>query len=542
MVEGLRAGDPQHLGPYRLLGRLGDGGMGQVFLGRSAGGRLVAVKVIRPELAGDAGFRARFAHEVSAARHVSGLFTALVVDADTQGPVPWLATAYVAGPSLAEAVDVQGPLPVASVLTLAAGLTEGLAAIHAAGVVHRDLKPSNVLLAGDGPRVIDFGISRAAEASVLTQTGMVMGSPGFMSPEQAEGGEVGPPSDVFSLGAVLVFAATGVGPFGTGSTPALIYRVVHQQPDTTPLPEPIRPLIERCLAKDPSQRPATADLLAELGNAQPAQDWLPAPLTEALGHYVPPATGGTGAPPTMTSAKARRTPTEAVFGAQPTDTDGQPQRKNRPGPAWALLGVGVLAALVAAAIAVPMTIGGSPVSHSARGTGASSTHNSASSRRSPTSRAASHAGTPAAVPQPSPVTPPPSGQVPSGPPPTLTAQQLVEVAQALKKGPRANGFSTKKWTLAQVEEVIERITGIRYSQLQTRGILRKRLRWKRPPPVVTSHPAVTSAPATSRPQSATSPPAVTSSPPPVTSPPVTSPPPVTSSPPVTSPPQPTPSS
>ncbi len=191
--------------------------MGQVYLGRSAGGRLVAVKVIRPELAGEPGFRARFAREVAAARNVSGLFTALVVDADADGPVPWLATAYVPGPSLAEAVEAYGPLPAGSVLTLAAGLAEGLAAIHAAGVVHRDLKPSNVMLADDGPRVIDFGISRAMEASVLTQSGTVMGSPGFMSPEQAEGGVVGPPSDVFSLGSVLTFAATGEGPFGEGS-------------------------------------------------------------------------------------------------------------------------------------------------------------------------------------------------------------------------------------------------------------------------------------------------------------------------------------
>jgi eukaryotic-like serine/threonine-protein kinase len=236
MVEELQAADPRSMGPYRLLGRLGAGGMGRVYLGRSAGGRLVAVKVIRPELAGEPGFRARFAREVATARTVSGLFTALVVDADTDGPVPWLATAYVAGPSLAEAVDAHGPLPPASVLTLAAGLVEGLAAIHAHGVVHRDLKPSNVLLAEDGPRVIDFGISRAAEASMLTQSGTVMGAPGFMSPEQAEGRAVGPASDVFSLGVVLAFAASGEGPFGTGATPALVYRVVHSEPDITRVP------------------------------------------------------------------------------------------------------------------------------------------------------------------------------------------------------------------------------------------------------------------------------------------------------------------
>src|SRR6201985_3470116 len=190
--------------------------MGQVFLGMSAGGRPIAVKVIRTELATDPDFRARFRREVAAAQKVSGLFTALVVDAELDAPMPWLATAYVAGPSLTEAVRGHGPLPVRSTLALTAGLAEGLGAIHAAGVVHRDLKPSNVLLAEDGPRIIDFGISRAAEASMLTGTGVVFGSPSFMSPEQARGHRVGPPSDVFSLGAVLTFAATGEGPFGTG--------------------------------------------------------------------------------------------------------------------------------------------------------------------------------------------------------------------------------------------------------------------------------------------------------------------------------------
>jgi len=288
MVGELQAGDPRSAGPYRLLGRLGAGGMGQVFLGRSAGGRLVAVKVIRPDLAGEPGFRTRFAREVAAARTVSGLFTALVVDADVDGPMPWLATAYVAGPSLAEAVASKGPLPVSSVLALAAGLAEGLEAIHAAGVVHRDLKPSNVLLADDGPRVIDFGISRAAEATMLTQAGTVIGSPGFMSPEQAEGREIGPPSDVFSLGAVLAFAASGEGPFGTGSTPALMFRVVHRDPDIAHLPAQIRPLIERCLAKDPRQRPTSSDLLAELGAGELAADWLPPTLNEVVGRYAAP--------------------------------------------------------------------------------------------------------------------------------------------------------------------------------------------------------------------------------------------------------------
>ena len=290
MMRELQPGDPQLIGPYRLRGRLGAGGMGRVYLGLSPGGRAVAVKVIRADLAQDAEFRARFRREVGVARRVSGLFTAPVIDADVESPVPWLATAYVRGPSLADAVSEHGPLPAASVLVLARGLAEGLSAIHAAGVVHRDLKPANVLLAEDGPRLIDFGISRAVEASALTHTGLVVGSPGFMSPEQAEGREVGPPSDVFSLGAVLAFAATGQGPFGSGSTPALVYRVVYGAPQLDLVPAEVRPLIDRCLAKDPARRPTADDLLS--GAAQPAAGWLPEPVTRAL----------TAAPPTTTAA------------------------------------------------------------------------------------------------------------------------------------------------------------------------------------------------------------------------------------------------
>jgi serine/threonine protein kinase len=234
-VKALEAGDPAQIGKYRLLGRLGSGGM--VFLGQSPGGRLVAVKLIRPDLAADIDFRVRFSREVKAARKVSGIFTAPVVDADPDGPQPWLVTAYVPGPSLADAVRAEGPLPVSSVLMLAAGLTEGISALHAAGVVHRDLKPSNVLLASDGPRIIDFGVSWAADATPVTSAGMVIGSPAFMSLEQAGGYEVGPASDVFSLGSVLTFAATGEGPFGTGPGTVLLYRVQHLEPAIDRLPQ-----------------------------------------------------------------------------------------------------------------------------------------------------------------------------------------------------------------------------------------------------------------------------------------------------------------
>jgi len=377
MVRGLQAGDPQKIGPYSLLGQLGGGGMGRVYLGRSAGGLLVAVKVIRSELADDPSFRARFNHEVAAAQKVNGPYTALLIAADPDGPVPWLATAYVVGPSLAEAVTDHGPLPPDSVLALAARLAEGLGTIHAAGVVHRDLKPSNVLLAQDGPRVIDFGISRAAEASALTSTGLVVGSPGFMSPEQAEGREVGPPSDVFSLGAVLTFAATGEGPFGTGSTPALIYRIVHGQPNIGHLPIPIRSVVERCLAKEPQRRPSTATLLAELGATPLVADWLPATFVQAFARYVPPGsaprqtsgdgspvrvatviaampgaapTSGHDAPSTVTAAQLHRTVPGGTLPTKPGGPAGQPPPHRRSRRRWTWT-TGVLIAACGTAVA-----------------------------------------------------------------------------------------------------------------------------------------------------------------------------------------------
>ena len=287
MVRALQFADPRLIGPYRLVGQLGSGGMGRVFLGMSVGGRPVAVKIIRAELAADPEFRSRFSREVAAARRVNGLFTALVVDADVDAPVPWLATAYVPGLSLAETVKERGPLSARSVLSLAAGLAEGLSAIHAAGVVHGDLKPSNVLLAEDGPRVIDFGISRAAGAAPVTPTGLVVGSPGFMSPEQALGKEIGPLSDVFSLGAVLAFAATGQRPFGTGSPVELLDRVIHGSPRLETVPAEVQLLVLRCLDKDPSQRPTAADLLAEMGAVHVATDWLPESIVGMIPMEIP---------------------------------------------------------------------------------------------------------------------------------------------------------------------------------------------------------------------------------------------------------------
>jgi hypothetical protein len=288
VINDLRSSDPVSVGKYQLLGRLGAGGMGQVYLARSPGGRQVAIKVIRPEYAEDLEFRARFRREVTAARNVSGMFTAAVVDAQPDGPQPWMATTYVPGPSLGEAVGEKGPLPAESVFALAAGLAEGLDAIREAGLVHRDLKPSNVLLSSDGPRVIDFGISHAREGSALTQTSTVMGTPGYMSPEQARGLVVGPPSDVFSLGAVLTFAATGEGPFGAGPVHAMIYRVVHEPADLSRVPDVLRSLIEWCLAKAPEDRPTTGELLSELGPrvSEITGSWLPEKVSDTLSRYV----------------------------------------------------------------------------------------------------------------------------------------------------------------------------------------------------------------------------------------------------------------
>ncbi|MFD0280060.1 serine/threonine-protein kinase, partial [Kitasatospora sp. NPDC127111] len=277
-MEQLGAADPRQVGPYALAGRLGAGGMGAVYLGRSAGGRTVAVKVVRPELAEDASFRARFRQEVAAARRVSGAFTAPVVDADTEAATPWMATAFVAGVSLQRAVAGHGPLPEETVRTLAAGLAEALAEVHRAGLIHRDLKPANVLLALDGPHVIDFGISRAADGTGLTTTGSVIGSAPYMSPEQALGEPVGPASDVFSLGSTVAYAALGRHLFGEGAGAAVLFRVVNTEPDLGGLPGGIRHLVAACLAKHPAHRPAPGqlvELVERIGRPAPTGGWLP---------------------------------------------------------------------------------------------------------------------------------------------------------------------------------------------------------------------------------------------------------------------------
>ncbi|GAA2385756.1 serine/threonine-protein kinase [Streptomyces glaucosporus] len=257
----LQADDPPMVAGYRLAARLGAGGMGRVYLSHTQGGRPVAIKVVRAELADDPAFRQRFRREIKAARRVRGAYTAELIDADADGAPPWLATLYVPGPSLAEAVARRGPLPVPAVLWLMAGVAEALQAIHGAGIVHRDLKPSNVLLAADGPRVIDFGISLASDVTSHTATGATVGTPQFMAPEQATAGEVTAATDVFALGQTAAFAALGEPLYGNGPSVSVLYRIVHSKPDLSPLPEQLRPLIARCLAADPEERATPAEVI-----------------------------------------------------------------------------------------------------------------------------------------------------------------------------------------------------------------------------------------------------------------------------------------
>ncbi|GHB62797.1 protein kinase [Streptomyces cirratus] len=260
----LRREDPRVVGSFRLHRRLGAGGMGVVYLGSDRRGQRVALKVIRPDLAEDQEFRSRFAREVSAARRIRGGCTARLVAADLEAERPWFATQYVPGPSLHDKVAEEGPLTAAQIAAIGAALSEGLVAVHEAGVVHRDLKPSNILLSPKGPRIIDFGIAWATGASTLTHVGTAVGSPGFLAPEQVRGAAVTPATDVFALGATLAYAATADSPFGHGSSEVMLYRVVHEEPHLQGVPDALAPLVRACLAKDPEDRPSTLQLSMRL--------------------------------------------------------------------------------------------------------------------------------------------------------------------------------------------------------------------------------------------------------------------------------------
>ncbi|WP_392671553.1 serine/threonine-protein kinase [Streptomyces sp. LN785] len=290
VFQPLQAADPPVVGGYRLVARLGAGGMGRVYLSHTPGGRPVAIKVVRPELADDPDFQRRFGREIRAAQRVRGAYTAELIDADADGEPPWLATLYVPGPSLAEAVARRGPLSVPAVLWLMAGMAEALQAIHAEGIVHRDLKPSNVLLAADGPRVIDFGIAVAADGTSYTAAGHAVGTPAYMAPEQASGEEVTAATDVFALAQTAAFAALGRSLYGDGPGVYVLYNIVHSDPDLSLLPEPLRPLFAWCLAADPAERATPAEVLdwcrQRLGTDADAAGGAPAVWREIGGQEV----------------------------------------------------------------------------------------------------------------------------------------------------------------------------------------------------------------------------------------------------------------
>ncbi len=364
-MQPLTRDDPEEIAGYRIGGRLGTGGMGRVYLAFTEGGRPVALKVIRPELGDDPDFRHRFRQEIAAARRVHGLYTAQVLDANPDATPPWLVTAYVPGPSLQETVTSHGPMPPGTVLLLMAGVAEALQAIHHAGVVHRDLKPSNVLLAPDGPRVIDFGIAWAAEATAVTRTGIRVGSPQFMAPEQISGVAVAPAIDVFSLGSLAAFAATGRPPFGEGGMEAVLYRVLHEAADLRGCPPPLRDLVERCLAKQPADRPAVADIVAEARRLaagqglQVSQSWLPASVAAALAQHAPPPVPMATIAPTATAAPPQAGPQPAAppsFAPQPAAPQAAAPQSPRPqyaGPQYAGPHPGWAAAQAAAVYGAP---------------------------------------------------------------------------------------------------------------------------------------------------------------------------------------------
>lgn len=339
MVEQLTQHDPRRIGPFEVLGRLGAGGMGLVYLARSASGRRVAIKTVRTELAEDQLFRVRFTREVEAARAVSGFYTAAVVDADPRAAVPWLATAYVPAPSLEEIVSECGPMPVQAVRWLAAGIAEALQSIHGAGLVHRDMKPSNVLVVEDGPRVIDFGIASGVSNTRLTMTNVAVGTPAYMSPEQArDSRSVTGASDVFSLGSTLVFAATGHAPFHGANPVETVFMLLREGPDLEGLPGELRPLIESCMQMDAALRPTPADLQAQLAphlfasggdDSGTASAWLPGSATAMIeqrrGGRRPTPPGPPAGPP-----PARRRASTPAGAATPTRAPRPPIRAPRP--------------------------------------------------------------------------------------------------------------------------------------------------------------------------------------------------------------------
>ncbi|MEU6482169.1 serine/threonine-protein kinase [Streptomyces sp. NPDC047017] len=454
-MEKLAPGDPQRIGAYRLLARLGAGGMGQVYLARSDRGRTVAVKLVRGELARREEFRARFRREVRAARRVGGSWTAPVLDADTEAAVPWVATGYVAGPSLQRVVGHDhGALPERSVRVLAAGLACALRDIHSAGLVHRDLKPSNVLVTLDGPRVIDFGIARALDTVTedgLTRTGVLVGSPGFMAPEQVRGGRVTPACDVFCLGSVLVYAATGALPFGTADSGvhALMYRIAEEEPDLTALPEGLAGLVRACLAKDPAARPTVDRILRDTGAEDAVRDgrtpdpWLPSALVAQLGRHAvglleredPGGAESRGEPsPPVPAESAAASAGRAAAPADPAAAPADPAMAPAD-PAAAPADPAMAPADPAAAPADPAadSAPGVPYAGAAASGAADSTHTPTATPTPTPAPDPEHAGAP---------TPPPGdpggdGRAPLGHPPTPATDRATPPARPTPSAPLA---------------------------------------------------------------------------------------------------------
>ncbi|WP_406513558.1 protein kinase [Streptomyces sp. NBC_00161] len=344
LFQPLRPEDPATVGGYRLSAVLGAGGMGKVYLSYTPGGRPIALKVIRPEFSEDPEFRRRFQQEVRAAQRVQGLYTAPVIDFDTEGSQPWLATAYVPGPSLAHAVARHGRLPLRSVLLLTVGVAEALHVIHGAGIVHRDLKPANVLLAGDGPRVIDFGIARAADATSLTGSGVSVGTPAFMAPEQASAGTVTDRTDIFALGQIVAYAAIGAPAYGEGSSHAVLYRIVHEDPDLSALPQELRPLVTRCLSRDPADRPTLTEVI------QMCHDLSPVPLRQGE-DWLPQAVAGSITERLQLPEPAKTPPPQPAVAPTPTEVSPQPPAQGA--PPYTPTGLGVAAAPTQSAPAAP---------------------------------------------------------------------------------------------------------------------------------------------------------------------------------------------
>jgi eukaryotic-like serine/threonine-protein kinase len=432
----LRDTDPSWVGAYRLQARLGAGGMGVVYLAAAQDGRLVALKVLRPEMAGDAEFRKRFSREVTALHRVQGVCTVRVIDADTTAAQPYLVTEYAEGPSLAEYVESRGPMDPQMLYGLATGLAEALTAIHAAGIVHRDLKPSNVLLTPGGPKVIDFGIAQVLEATAVTRAGMTVGSAGYMAPEQIMG-RAGTAADLFSWAVTIAYAASGQPPFGTGTSEVILYRILHEAPDIAAVPDSLRPQVTAALSKDPHDRPAAAELLSQLtrtavvpaagaGADNPtqtilAQTWRPptAPRETSAPPTPPPAAPSWAAPPQGTPSQPRSfwattpapdTPSRGAssrtappgptppsgWPAQPDDYDARAPR--RPGlrrPVLVALVVGVAIVLGAGGAALAFALGGHSSTSNGNHAGAGGSHSATAPATSAVTSSSAAASSPA---------------------------------------------------------------------------------------------------------------------------------------------------